>query len=292
MIIWLASYPRSGNTLLRTILSQCFGLGSYDRENPTLVLSDSICKAIGHHKMDCDWEEFYLRATTSSKLFFIKTHRSAQHDNQKTIYVVRDGRQALVSYRKFHQKKLGDHQLSLLQLVLGLDYYGGWSEHFNLWTNSCADILVLHYRDLVQGASCMMNRIGQFIGHHQIEENWINPIKLLKQENPLEFGEGQVKWQGDAIWGDTINSVFFELHGELMQKLGYTNAMTVTSARSKLPLEMKELLEITRELIYSKHQLQAICDQRLEVIDILKKTCDERLALIHTLDKSLNAIGT
>ncbi len=30
MINWLASYPRSGNTLLRTILKTCFGLMSYD----------------------------------------------------------------------------------------------------------------------------------------------------------------------------------------------------------------------------------------------------------------------
>ncbi len=28
MIVWLASYPRSGNTLLRTVLSECFGLRS------------------------------------------------------------------------------------------------------------------------------------------------------------------------------------------------------------------------------------------------------------------------
>jgi hypothetical protein len=27
-VTWLASYPRSGNTLLRTILKQCFGLSS------------------------------------------------------------------------------------------------------------------------------------------------------------------------------------------------------------------------------------------------------------------------
>jgi len=27
-MIWLASYPRSGNTLLRVILKHCFGLSS------------------------------------------------------------------------------------------------------------------------------------------------------------------------------------------------------------------------------------------------------------------------
>ncbi len=27
-VIWLASYPRSGNTLLRTVLYQCFGIQS------------------------------------------------------------------------------------------------------------------------------------------------------------------------------------------------------------------------------------------------------------------------
>jgi len=30
MIIWLASYPRSGNHLLRMMLQRCFDLGSYE----------------------------------------------------------------------------------------------------------------------------------------------------------------------------------------------------------------------------------------------------------------------
>src|SRR5262249_8567891 len=30
MLIWLASYPRSGSGLLRLILNRCFGLNSYD----------------------------------------------------------------------------------------------------------------------------------------------------------------------------------------------------------------------------------------------------------------------
>src|SRR5262249_38743574 len=30
MIVWLASYPRSGNTLLRQVLHQCFGLSSFE----------------------------------------------------------------------------------------------------------------------------------------------------------------------------------------------------------------------------------------------------------------------
>ena len=36
MILWLASYPRSGNTLLRTIVHQTMGIGCYDSERLTL----------------------------------------------------------------------------------------------------------------------------------------------------------------------------------------------------------------------------------------------------------------
>ena len=37
MIVWLASYPRSGNTLLRQVLKRCFGLDSYEAPGPVFV---------------------------------------------------------------------------------------------------------------------------------------------------------------------------------------------------------------------------------------------------------------
>jgi len=33
MIIWLASYPRSGNTLLRTVIKSCMGIDSYSDQD-------------------------------------------------------------------------------------------------------------------------------------------------------------------------------------------------------------------------------------------------------------------
>ena len=47
-IIWLASYPRSGNTLLRTVLWHCFGLRSASLYPEDLGGNAALKSYIGH----------------------------------------------------------------------------------------------------------------------------------------------------------------------------------------------------------------------------------------------------
>jgi len=49
-IIWLVSYPRSGNTLLRTILWQCFGLRSASFYPKDLEGNKTLEEYVGHIK--------------------------------------------------------------------------------------------------------------------------------------------------------------------------------------------------------------------------------------------------
>src|SRR3954464_8946304 len=98
MIVWLASYPRSGNTLLRQVIKKCLGLHSfesvgrlkheYDDRDPTWK---EVCGSLQNRE---DREAFYPRATNSAETVLVKTHEPPL-DAQKAIYVVRDGRLAL-----------------------------------------------------------------------------------------------------------------------------------------------------------------------------------------------------
>ena len=58
MIVWLASYPRSGNTLLRTVLKQTMGLWSYSGPMPITE----------------PWELFYEKASADETTCLVKTH--------------------------------------------------------------------------------------------------------------------------------------------------------------------------------------------------------------------------
>jgi hypothetical protein len=51
MLVWLASYPRSGNTLLRAVLKECLGLSTFslhDDGDRRVFATPSLCEAVGH----------------------------------------------------------------------------------------------------------------------------------------------------------------------------------------------------------------------------------------------------
>ena len=67
MSVWLASYPRSGNTLLRTVLKQTMGLNSYSDEKirPIVGLSVTAKEAFGHLPIEEPWDAFYVKASAA-----------------------------------------------------------------------------------------------------------------------------------------------------------------------------------------------------------------------------------
>lgn len=83
-IIVIASYPRSGNTFVRQILLEAFNCKSmttYPDEHITSHLGDYL----PHAKFD-------------QPVSFVKTH-SEKHDVHPVWHIVRDGRDAVSSYR-------------------------------------------------------------------------------------------------------------------------------------------------------------------------------------------------
>ena len=74
MIIWLSSYPRSGNTLLRTIIKSCFDISSFSDE-PVNYESEfrTNPELIGHCELEGEWSSFYPKAVSTEKIFLVKT---------------------------------------------------------------------------------------------------------------------------------------------------------------------------------------------------------------------------
>src|SRR5437588_2989811 len=100
MIVWLASYPRSGNSLLQNILMVSFGLQIHVKD--PLFSTDSgndKLGEIGHVDEYLDPQRLN-EAAVSDHTYYIKTHDPPQ-DHAKAIYIVRDGRSAIVSYPHF-----------------------------------------------------------------------------------------------------------------------------------------------------------------------------------------------
>lgn len=270
MIIWLASYPRSGNTLLRTVLKQTMGLDSYSDERPIVTFTEAAKGEFGYVLPSEPWEAFYKSASVSSEIYLVKTHLPPQ-DDQPAIYIVRDGRRSLVSYHKYHQQFLGKQALSQLALVLDADYYGGWSEHYRNWVSSSRKTLLLRYEDLVNASPDLLKSIAQFIGYGGQVLDWGNPFERLHKENPNFFRHGESAWQGAPGWTPQINALFFLLHGDLMKMLGYTEQEAIEKERVLLTTELVDCVELVKSLQKQNKALEGICRERLSVINVLDK---------------------
>lgn len=291
MIIWLASYPRSGNTLLRTILQQCMSLGSYNHEvsknlNEIHSLKD-VDKWVGNLPMPSQWDEFYEFTSQSKEIVFIKTHLPPK-DGQPAIYIVRDGRQAIASYLEYYRQYNPDSNITLQKLILGTEIYLGWSEHINAWNIfERPNTLILRYEELVNVKEDVLNKIAKFISFNGDIKEWQNPFDLLQQKKPEFFRKGKIDWENNQEWTLWINQLFYFNHGEMMSKLNYSSIREVKKYIDSIPSEVVGFINLARELELDRRKFEKECWARLDVINDLKNECDNRLVLINKLNSDL-----
>ena len=243
MIIWLASYPRSGNTLLRTVFKQTMGLGSYSDENmlPSVGHTELSKKSYGNLEYEGSWDSFYNHASMSKDIFLVKTHLPPR-DNQPVISVVRDGRSATQSYAAYHKDyiKTSKDPSTILELMIGDDYYGDWTSHFSSWNyRPEGSTLLVRFEELVNPKSILLQKLGRFVNFNEEIMPFNNPIEMLNLENPNFFRSGITEW-GGGEWSDKLKYFFIALHGDLLIQLGYLSIAEREYAVNKLhPVECK-----------------------------------------------------
>jgi len=278
----LASYPRSGNTLIRTILKQTMGLDSYsdDLGVKELGITGATRAEFGDMPLGMSWDDFYSQAVDSPDLYLVKTHLPPR-DNQPVIYIVRDGRQSIFSYWHYHQRFHQGYSTGLMNLIVGCDYYGDWSGHYSNWfAAEDRKILLLRFEDLLQASPELIQEIASFIGYQGCPADWLNIFDKLHEDHPSFFRAGSPDWQSPGEWSEFVNGGFFLLHGELMCQLGYVNSTYIDESTGKLSPELRELLLLTQHISKQKRGLEDVCVERQRVIDDLLRVCDERLRII------------
>ena len=295
MITWLASYPRSGNTLLRTVLKKCMGYGSYDdqvdEELRKVNSASEVEEAFGHLSLPVDWVSFYKSQSGNQTKSFVKTHLPPR-DDQPAIYIVRDGRRAILSYLHYYRKFFPRKDISLEALILGIDEYASWSEHINSWSPiENAKVLMLRYEDLINISREDLGKLAKFIQHQGSIAEWQNPFHVLQQRIPKFYRQGEVQWQGDQEWTESINSLFFYCHGEMMEKLGYATKTDVAKYVGEISTEWKRIIDLTNQCKGEWKRYEKECRLRFDVINDLKTVCDERLELINILDSKLKLVA-
>lgn len=152
MIVWLASYPRSGNTYLRIVLNRLHGVRAsvvYD--------VDGVAERLGHDLVGSEQRPGDFDAMRASALpHFVKTHRQRDervHATDQAIYLVRDGRDAVVSYARLlsEQDDAFERHLQAAIETTEVRGTGSWGANVLSWLQppSASHVLV-RYEDLVR----------------------------------------------------------------------------------------------------------------------------------------------
>lgn len=202
MTLFLASFPRSGNTLLRQILHSGWGIASgsiYPKDvgdNPALI------RACGHVEFK------RIRRNTDTLLLNphdlpVKTHELPPDETGNAIYVLRDGRAACVSLWHFYDK-----QLSLEDIVCGRSRFGTWGRHVSSWLNSGRVSALIRYEDMVSKPDEVTRVLTGLFGSPAGD-----PMQPLQRRDDLAAADGKWvrslnNWQ--AHWSDRLEDLFMQ----------------------------------------------------------------------------------
>lgn len=276
MIIWLASYPKSGNTFVRSLLSSyVFSKdGNFNFEllkNIKQFPDNSLFKQIGVDTNNED--EMFKNYINSQKVFndekairFLKTHScfvntknfrfTDRHNTLGVIYIVRDPRNIITSHSHHFQqtpKKSLENLLSHQYLGKTSErhcttYVGSWKYHYNSWKvyDKFNRYCLIKYEDLVNDTEKTFLKILKFIAHlgrvkfTYDKDKFRNTLETTNFKNmqKMEASETFVEAKKDAKTGENIK--FFNL-GIKNDWEKFLDKEIKVSLEKELENEMKEL---------------------------------------------------
>ena len=204
--IWIASFPRSGNTFLRTILWHCFKLRTASVYQDDFGENSGLGKMVGHVELSSG-EKFM-----EGELALIKTHNPPE-DNNPTIYIVRDGRAATISLWHFYQKNI-----SLKNIIRGHHRFATWSMHINAWDPwKRPNSLLLKYEDLLHDLPSVLNKLSLYLQ---------KDIESTELPSRKEIADIDGKWvRNPTDWRKELKGAdldfFKKTNHKMMSKLKY-----------------------------------------------------------------------
>jgi len=229
--VWLASYPRSGNSYLRAILWNCFGLRSGSLYADDLQGDVNVARQIGHYEAAAHG----VFSAPFRRLPLVKTHEWPV-DGRKAIYVVRDGRASCRSH--WHFLRASGYDVEFTDIIAGRHRFGSWSGHVLAWNPMTRpDTLFLRYEDLTQDFDQVLIRLAGFLN--------VAAISAVPPPSLAAVGLGP-HWLSPGLTAyppmtACEEALFDRLHGETMAQLGYFSrpAARVSPAREPAPVRAK-----------------------------------------------------
>lgn len=227
--IFIIGYPKSGHTWMQHIMAALvFGV------DPG-VAPDSLIQEL---VVDVHYRQFYRRFLPS---VIFKAHDLPDRRYRRVIYILRDGRDAMVSYFKQIQVLEG-LATDFIQLVRnGVTPFGKWHEHVNAWRENpyAAEMMIIKYEELKTQPVVSLSRVCEFLSIERTAEDLARVIDQTTfrrmQKREIMHGWENGRWESkeshftrrgemhsylDEMPGDALKE-FMALSAETMAACGY-----------------------------------------------------------------------
>ncbi|MDC0179226.1 sulfotransferase domain-containing protein [Candidatus Pelagibacter sp.] len=234
MIFWITSYPKSGNTWLRILLSSYYYTkdGFYDESVLKNIDQFPQKKFFNEFNYDprivTDTIKFWIKAqekiNQDKKLRFFKTHNAfgalnnfdfTNKDNSiGCIYVVRDPRNVITSLKNFYE--MNDDQAfkwitNKNQYIYDVNkfekdgysdfqFISSWDTNFESWKiQKKIPIKIIKYEDLLNQTYKVLNEVITFINKITYNKEKINKNKIKNAVNSSLFSKLKEKEKNEGF---------------------------------------------------------------------------------------------
>jgi hypothetical protein len=227
MIIWLASYPRSGNTFFRLVLRQVFGLNTYSVYNEFGV-DDRQVQLVGGATAD-NLDDL----AKGPEPCVVKTHELPGADTHPAIYLVRDGRDVIVSYAHYEHARAmqgaggpaeppRDPLAIMRDLIVHEQSFGGWGAHVERWLERVPAPVLVRFDQLVADPVRVTANAMAAAGAPVRQGNTatLPTFERLRRDMPQFFRTGRSGAYATEM-PTVLQSLFSQRYGHVMRRLGY-----------------------------------------------------------------------
>ena len=300
MIVWLASYPRSGNTFLRVILNKIFNVQTYSIYDDKLDIGGDSKTAdiVGHRFLP---ESFDLsEARSEEEVYFIKTHElpyDCVDEADKVIYLIRDGRECVLSYLRYAQN-YGDVEKTLEDTIYGNIFSYGWGDHVKAWNaNKRKNTLLIKFEELTDNPKNYIHIISDFIEIETVGSD-LPLFSELNEINPKFFRAGKKDSWKEVFSEDELMSFWLKYYSQMIE-YGYSNDIPDAVGGQTSFLLFKQLSNensyLLKEIMRFKDSLKTLNDQITTltptlIIEHLEQEVKERDQVIQELNNELSVI--
>ena len=271
MIIWIASYPKSGNTWVRAFLSSYLyssdGLFNFNLLNkigefPDHNILNKFMDSKDFHNLkeiSKHWTKVQEFMNLNRKLIFLKTHSAlctingnkfSNNDNTLAfIYIVRDPRNVVLSLsnhfgtsQEENFKAIADKQYIIYpqtnNQLIPATLVGSWNVHYSSWKNfNLANKIFIRYEDLINDTEKTFKKIINFLSKYS--EIKYNEEKLVNAINSTQFDKLR-KYENKYGFNMGQKNKFFHL-GKENNWRNLLDPKIDKKITNQFSLEMKEL---------------------------------------------------